>query len=301
MFVQILLASAFAIGANGQTPQAAPIATPAPSSIAGSERSGITSQVISTTQETKRQPLSKPEAPAAQASKDSSNTVADFKTSLRELSPYYEREAERIANENTKLKDLYGAGLISRVELEASGKSLVEAQAKVEQVRKQIADAENPLKLALPGIADMAQRSELAWTTGNEKIDSLIHDSGTRYGVDPYLVFCVISQESAFKARAISSKGAHGLMQLMPATAARFGVTDPYDPAQSISAGTRYLKTLLQLFDGRVDLALAGYNAGEGAVMKYGYQVPPYSETRNYVRLISARYAKSGAPLTVKI
>ena len=81
-------------------------------------------------------------------------------------------------------------------------------------------------------------------------------------------------------------------MQLMPETAARYGVTNPYDIAQSIMGGTRYLKDLLKMFNGRVDLALAGYNAGEGAVMKYNYNVPPYDETRNYVRLILMRYGK---------
>jgi soluble lytic murein transglycosylase-like protein len=98
---------------------------------------------------------------------------------------------------------------------------------------------------------------------------------------------------------ATSPKGAQGLMQLMPGTAARYGVSNPYDVAQSIMGGTRYLKDLLQMFNGRVDLALAGYNAGENAVIKYGYTVPPYDETRNYVRLIIARYGKkqtSSAP-----
>jgi soluble lytic murein transglycosylase-like protein len=85
-----------------------------------------------------------------------------------------------------------------------------------------------------------------------------------------------------------------GLMQLMPGTAARYGVSNPYDPAQSIMGGTRYLADLLRLFRGRVDLALAGYNAGEGAVMKYGNRVPPYRETQNYVRTIGTRYAQSG-------
>ena len=81
------------------------------------------------------------------------------------------------------------------------------------------------------------------------------------------------------------------MMQLMPGTAARYGVTKPYDAAQSIMGGTRYLKDLLTMFNGRVDLALAGYNAGEGAVMKFGNNIPPYEETRNYVKLILKRYA----------
>ncbi len=90
---------------------------------------------------------------------------------------------------------------------------------------------------------------------------------------------------------AAARAGARGLMQLMPATARRFGVTNIFDPAQNIDAGTKYLRFLLDMFDGDVRLALAGYNAGEGAVMKYGYKVPPYSETQEYVRRISKRYS----------
>ena len=128
------------------------------------------------------------------------------------------------------------------------------------------------------------------WTTGNTRLDQLIRSSGTRFGVDPYLVFCVMEHESQFRAKAISPKGAQGLMQLMPGTAARFGVRNPFDPAENISAGTQYLKELLTMFGGRIDLALASYNAGEGAVLKYGSNVPPYRETREYVQRISRRY-----------
>jgi Zn-finger nucleic acid-binding protein len=134
------------------------------------------------------------------------------------------------------------------------------------------------------------RRRERGWTSGSARIDSLIRQNGARHDVDPYLIFCVMEQESHFNTRATSPMGARGLMQLMPGTAARFGVRNSHDPAQNISGGTRYLKTLLKRFNGRVDLVLAGYNAGEGAVMKYGHRVPPYRETRNYVRRISARY-----------
>ena len=128
------------------------------------------------------------------------------------------------------------------------------------------------------------------WTTGQPRIDQLIRANASRFGVDPYLVFCVIEHESHFHTRAVSPKGAQGLMQLMPATAARFGVRNSFDPAQNINGGTQYLKELLKMFGGRVDLALASYNAGEGAVLKYGGKVPPYRETREYVRRISGRY-----------
>jgi hypothetical protein len=106
----------------------------------------------------------------------------------------------------------------------------------------------------------------------------------------PLLIYAQMHQESSFKKRAVSHKGASGLMQLMPATARRFGVTNIFDPKQNIDAGVKYMRWLLDTFNGDMSLALAGYNAGEGAVMKYGWQIPPYSETREYVRRISARY-----------
>jgi hypothetical protein len=132
------------------------------------------------------------------------------------------------------------------------------------------------------------------WTSGNERIDHLIKINAARFGVDPYLVFCVIEQESQFKTYARSPKGAQGLMQLMPGTARRLGVRRPYDPAENIMGGTRYLKELMAMFNGRVDLVLASYNAGEGAVMKYGRNVPPYRETREYVKKIGKRYGIDG-------
>lgn len=132
------------------------------------------------------------------------------------------------------------------------------------------------------------------WTSGNDRIDHLIKINAGRFGVDPYLVFCVIEQESQFKTYARSPKGAQGLMQLMPGTARRLGVRRPYDPAENIMGGTRYLKELMTMFGGRVDLVLASYNAGEGAVMKYGRNVPPYRETREYVKKIGKRYGIDG-------
>jgi soluble lytic murein transglycosylase-like protein len=129
------------------------------------------------------------------------------------------------------------------------------------------------------------------FTTGNSDVDSFIVESGKRNSVDPLLLYSIMHQESSFKPRAMSYKGARGLMQPMPPTASRFGVTNIWDPRQNIEGGARYMRFLLNLFNGDVQLALAGYNAGEGAVMKYGYQVPPYSETREYVRRIGNRYS----------
>jgi soluble lytic murein transglycosylase-like protein len=137
------------------------------------------------------------------------------------------------------------------------------------------------------------------FTTGNADIDTFIVESGKRNSVDPLLLYSIMHQESSFKPRAISYKGARGLMQLMPPTASRFGVTNIWDPKQNIEGGARYMRFLLDMFSGDVRLALAGYNAGEGAVMKYGYQVPPYSETREYVRRIGNRYSMIRDPNAV--
>jgi soluble lytic murein transglycosylase-like protein len=129
------------------------------------------------------------------------------------------------------------------------------------------------------------------FTTGSPLVDSYILDSSQRYGVDPLLIYSQMHQESTFKLGATSPKGASGLMQLMPGTARRFGVEKIYDPKQNIEGGVRYMRWLLDTFNGDLVLALAGYNAGEGAVMKYGWQVPPYRETQEYVRRITDRYS----------
>jgi soluble lytic murein transglycosylase-like protein len=227
---------------------------------------------------------------SATASADASAAVSDYKSSLSALQTLYQNEVQRIETQNGKLKDLYTQGIIARVEMDKSDKELADARAKVEEVAKQIAEANKP-----PAILQIAANDSVSnqnWTTGNARIDGLIRFYGNQQGVDPFLIYCLMSQESKFTSGAISPKGAMGLMQLMPGTAARYGVTNPYDVAQSISGGTRYLKDLLKMFNGRIDLALAGYNAGEGAVMKYGNTIPPYSETQNYVKLIIKRYGK---------
>jgi soluble lytic murein transglycosylase-like protein len=253
-------------------------------------------------------------AKAAKASAEQSDAVSDlqkfrqefirsaeeYRASLVELSSTYEASLKKATEKQEQLKGLYTDGLISRKEYEASGAEIAEARARVEEMKAEIAKADETIAAARKPIETFAApvepsvRTDIAWTTGSRSIDNLIRLNGQRYGVDPYLIYCVIRQESGFRAGATSHAGAMGLMQLMPGTAARYGVTNPYDPAQSIMGGTRYLADLLRLFRGRVDLALAGYNAGEGAVMKYGNRVPPYRETQNYVRTIGTRYAQSG-------
>jgi soluble lytic murein transglycosylase-like protein len=227
-------------------------------------------------------------------------TTEDYKASLQALLVLYDADVKRRTEAAAQVKDLYTDGLISRRDYEASSKDIAQAQARVDEVRQQIANAEMTIAEAKrptgPDALVTMTASSISWSTGNARIDSLIRENGARYGVDPYLVYCVMHQESRFSSAALSVKGAQGLMQLMPGTAARYGVTNSNDPAQNIRGGTRYLKDLLQLFHGRIDLALAGYNAGEGAVMKYGQAVPPYKETKDYVRLISKRYLGNSKP-----
>jgi len=111
----------------------------------------------------------------------------------------------------------------------------------------------------------------------------LIQDAARRHNIPVELICAVILQESGGNSRVVSPAGAKGLMQLMPATARRFGVTNSFDPRQNIEGGTRYLSWLLNRFNGNVELSLAGYNAGEGNVEKYGMRIPPFRETQNYV------------------
>ena len=151
------------------------------------------------------------------------------------------------------------------------------------------------VELEEAAVAASSGKKERGWSTGRTGLDNLIKVNGNKYNVDPYLIFLVMEQESHFNTRAVSPKGARGLMQLMPGTGSRYGVRRPHDPAQNIAGGTRYLRELLDRFNNRVDLVLASYNAGEGAVLKFGHKVPPYAETRNYVKKISKRYKRTTA------
>jgi soluble lytic murein transglycosylase-like protein len=130
----------------------------------------------------------------------------------------------------------------------------------------------------------------------NEEIDRLVSANAATWNVDPSLIKAIIANESGFNANATSNVGARGLMQLMPGTASGLGVTDAYDPAQNVWGGTRYMRGLLDRFGGNVELAVAAYNAGPGAVEKYN-GIPPYAETQNYVQNVLASFAKYKAQI----
>jgi soluble lytic murein transglycosylase-like protein len=136
---------------------------------------------------------------------------------------------------------------------------------------------------------------------GNDpKLAALIDKAARDTALSPGLLHAVIAVESGFDPRAVSIKGAKGLMQLMPATAGALGVSDPFDPGQNVVAGATHLRSLLDRFDNRLELALAAYNAGAEAVVKAGYQIPPYPETRAYVPKVLAhlRRIDAGAGMT---
>jgi soluble lytic murein transglycosylase-like protein len=150
-----------------------------------------------------------------------------------------------------------------------------------------------PLPVPTPAAAPLPSLPRQA--QGPERFGTLIHRIAREAEVSPQLLHAVIAVESGFDVRAVSHKGALGLMQLMPQTAQRFGVRDPFDPAQNIAGGAAYLKSLLDLFGGNVHLALAAYNAGEAAVIRAGYRIPPFAETRAYVPRVLARLRSSPA------
>ncbi len=131
-------------------------------------------------------------------------------------------------------------------------------------------------------LAEMHQR--------RDELAPLIEHAAAKTQLRPALIHAVVRAESAYRSDAVSSKGAVGLMQLMPATAKRYGVADRYDPAQNLQGGTAYLRDLLEMFDNDLQLALAAYNAGENAVIRYGNQIPPYEETQGYVRKVIRFY-----------
>ena len=125
------------------------------------------------------------------------------------------------------------------------------------------------------------------------KFKPIIDAASTRYKISTHLIDAIIHAESYYDPKAISRAGAVGLMQLMPETAKRFGVTNRQDPKQNINAGVKYFNELMEMFNDNVYLALAAYNAGENAVIKYGNTIPPYKETQNYVRKVVKHYRKN--------
>ena len=146
-----------------------------------------------------------------------------------------------------------------------------------------------------PAVTSASKNPVVTYAPKNKEIYTpIIKAAAVKHELDPNLLHAVIQAESAYDAKAISSAGAVGLMQLMPGTAKQYGVTNRNDPEQNINGGAKYLKFLLNLFDSNLKLAIAAYNAGENAVKKYKNSIPPYPETQHYVKKVLALYDKYG-------
>lgn len=143
-----------------------------------------------------------------------------------------------------------------------------------------------------PSTSPAIKASDAALKSRTPLLDQLIDRVAGEVVLSPQLLHAVIAVESSYDARAVSPKGAKGLMQLMPDTARRFGVSDPFDPEQNVRAGATYLRSLLDLFEGDTRLALAAYNAGENAVIRSGNRIPDFAETQAYVPRVLTRLAR---------
>jgi len=157
-----------------------------------------------------------------------------------------------------------------------------------------LAPAKPRAAIYLPGEVSFTGRNHPAMNIDRDGADALVREAAERHHVDPALVRAVIETESNWNPGAMSRKGAMGLMQLIPTTAQRFGANDAFNPQQNVDAGVRYLKRLLERYNGNLDLALAAYNAGEGAVDR-AHGIPSYRETRNYVQRVQDVYYRPGS------
>lgn len=157
-----------------------------------------------------------------------------------------------------------------------------------------IAAPQRAIAAAASGTVARTNKTGLARKAG---YDQVVDEVSRSHGLESALLHAVISVESSYNPKAVSSKGAAGLMQLMPQTAKRYGVADSFDPRENLNGGARYLKDLLRMFNNDTRLALAAYNAGEHAVMKYGNRIPPYRETLRYVPRVMDFYQRYQAGL----
>src|SRR6202047_793388 len=161
-------------------------------------------------------------------------------------------------------------------------------------VQTKLLPAKSHAAIYMPAEASFTGRGRPAMSIDRDGAEKLVREAAERHQVDPALVRAVIETESNWNSSAISRKGAVGLMQLMPTTAQRFGASEYYNPQQNVDAGVKYLKTLLERYDGNLDLALAAYNAGEGAVDR-AHGIPAFRETRNYVQKVQSAYFRPGS------
>jgi soluble lytic murein transglycosylase-like protein len=180
---------------------------------------------------------------------------------------------------------------ISRVVDDSGRRFFVNAEP---PIRSKLTVGAQRASIYLPAESSFRGPSRPAVTIGRDGVERLIREAADRHSVDPALIRAVITTESNWNPTAVSRRGAGGLMQLIPTTAQRFGVNDVFNPQQNVDGGVRYLKTLLDRYNGNLDLALAAYNAGEGAVDR-AHGIPAFRETRNYVQRVQDAYFRPGS------
>jgi soluble lytic murein transglycosylase-like protein len=181
---------------------------------------------------------------------------------------------------------------ITRVAEETGRQLFVNAEPRVSSAK--LTATKPRTTIYLPAESSLIGRSRLAMSIDRDGVEKLVRETADRHSVDPALVRAVIETESHWNPVAVSNRGAAGLMQLIPTTAQRFGANDVFNPKQNVDAGVHYLKTLLERYNGNLDLALAAYNAGEGAVDR-AHGIPAFRETRNYVQKVQNAYFRPGS------
>lgn len=243
-------------------------------------------------------------ATTTDAVKDQTDAVFNLRQELNKLSGASQERVDRKTLEIIQnAKNKTDAAKMAREALKSDSdlKQSVEELKRIRESQKAVEDVFSPSERSGGGTrrtrssrtpnpqADFRRENRVI--SGNAQWDKWVYEFASKYNIDPMLIFAQMSQESSFKLRAKSNKGASGLMQLMPGTAKDLGVTNIFDPKQNIEAGVKYLRQQLDKFGGNTALALAAYNAGPGAVQKFG-GIPPYKETQGYVKRISERYQK---------
>ena len=183
---------------------------------------------------------------------------------------------------------------ISLVENFDGRKMFVNNNAPAAKTAKLTASQRRTTTIYLPAEQTFLGRKHEAMSLDRDGAEALVKEAAERHRIDPALIRAVIQTESGWNAAAVSRKGAVGLMQLVPSTAQRYGVKDLFSPKQNVDAGVRYLKALLERYNGNLDLALAAYNAGEGAVDR-ARGIPSFRETRNYVQRVQGFYFAPGS------
>ena len=183
------------------------------------------------------------------------------------------------------------SGQIAKISDDAGRQFFVNAEP---PLSARLSAAKPRTNIYMPAESSFTGRNRPAMDMGRDGVEKLVREAANRHRVDPALVRAVIETESNWNPKAWSHKGAGGLMQLIPTTAQRYGAFDVFDPQQNIDAGVKHLKWLLERYNGNLDLALAAYNAGEGAVDRV-HGVPAYRETRNYVQKVQNAYFRPGS------